>query len=63
MKKKSFILHANSDGTEVLVPANAFCGAFKCVDCGNTVILMGEDRIEVKESIHEVQNLYEETEE
>ena len=61
--KKSFILHAENDEAEVLVPANAFRGAFKYNYRGNTVILMGEDRIEVKESIHEVQNLYEDTEE
>lgn len=61
--KKSFILHAENDGTEILVPANAFCGAFKCDECENTVILIGENRIEVKESIHEVQDLYEKTEE
>ena len=61
--KKSFILHANSDGTEVLVPAGAFCGAYKDDTDGITTILICDSKIAVRESIHEVQNLYEETEE
>lgn len=60
MKKKSFIVHDLETNEEILISSAAFC--FATTENGVTLVDIGDTNFEVKETIKEVQSLYEETE-
>lgn len=60
MKKKSFIVHEEATNEEVLIASATFC--YAVVVDGVTQICVGDGFCSVRETIQEVQSLYEETE-
>lgn len=60
MKKKSFIVHDEETGEEILIASASFC--YAVVSNGATLVSTNDQEFLVAESIKVVQSLYEETE-